>query len=231
MKKHLVNFVLFCTTIFALNAQTAVNEKFQKAMQTAVTASDSAKNAEQLLAAANTFSRIATAEPKEWLPNYYAAFSNLRAGFETMKTDMSKAQGLIDMAQTQLDKAKSVATQPQNLSEIAVMQAYILIGKVSENPMSKGAELSPKVFEELGKAQAMNAKNPRAFYLQGVYTMNMPEFYGGGMKNAKPFFEKAADIYNSETADAIRPHWGKNHTLSVVKKANEAAGAASNGGK
>ena len=196
----LFSFLFIGISLFAQNA------KYDAAMTKAITRLDSAQTSAQHLESANDFARIASAEPKEWLPNYYAALGHLSAAFILLKENPSKAIETIDVAQTSLDKAKTLAPGE---SEIAVLQAYILIARVSENPMVKGQELSPKVFAELGKAAGMNPNNPRAPFLQGMYTMNMPEFYGGGATNAKPFFEKAAALFEREKPEAIMPHWGK----------------------
>lgn len=196
----LFSFLFIGASLFAQNA------KYDAAMTKAITHLDSAQTSAQHLEVANDFARIASAEPKEWLPNYYAALSHLSAAFILLKENPAKALETIDVAQTSLDKAKTLAPGE---SEVAVLQAYILIARVSENPMVKGQELSPRVFAELGKAAGMNPNNPRAPLLQGMYTMNMPEFYGGGATNAKPFFEKAALLFEKETPGAIMPHWGK----------------------
>jgi hypothetical protein len=56
---------------------------------------------------------------------------------------------------------------------------------------------------------ALNPQNPRAPFLQGMYTLNMPEFYGGGAARAKPLFEKAATLFEQPVSDALLPNWGK----------------------
>jgi hypothetical protein len=195
-------FLLLLTSA-SLSAQ---NAKYISAMKKAITQLDSAKTSDRQLEAANSFARIASAEPKEWLPAYYAAFSQLSAAFNLLKENPAKALEIVDAAQASLDKAKALAP---NESEVAVMQAYILIARVSENPMVKGQELSGQVFAELGKAAALNPQNPRAPFLQGMYTMNMPEFFGGGADRAKPFFEKAAALYGQQSVAELMPFWGK----------------------
>ncbi|MCC6282492.1 MAG: hypothetical protein IT262_17945 [Saprospiraceae bacterium] len=196
----LFSFLFIGASLFAQNA------KYNAAMTNAITRLDSAQTSAQYLESANDFARIASAEPKEWLPNYYAALSHLSAAFILLKENPAKALETVDVAQANLDKAKAMVPGE---SEIAALQAYILIARVSENPMVKGQELSPKVFAELGKAAGLNPKNPRAPFLQGMYTMNMPEFYGGGATNAKPFFEKAAALFEQATPGDLMPRWGK----------------------
>lgn len=202
MKNYLFLIALILTTSF-LNAQ---NAQYASAMTKAVAAIDSAETPADYQAAANTFSRIAQAEPKEWLPLYYAAFSYLNHAFPMFKEDAAKALQTLDLAQASLDKAKAI--NPGE-SELAVLQAYVYIGRLMENQMAKGAEITPKVFGELEKAAAMNPENPRAPFLRGTYVLNMPEFYGGGAANAKPYFEKATALFDKESDRGLLPHWGK----------------------
>ncbi len=221
MKKQILNLAIIVLSALNLYGQ---NDKLQTALKTAVETLNKAQSADEFVAAANTFTRMAAAEPTAWLPNYYAAFANLNAGFITSKTDMDKAQAYMDNAQTLLNSASKVAAQPADLSEIGALQAYILIGKVIADPMTKGAELSPRIFQELGKAGGMNPNNPRVPFLQGMYTMNMPEFYGGGAKNAKPYLEKAKTLFEAAVSDGIQPAWGMETNAAILKTAAEKAG-------
>lgn len=194
-----------CLTLIA-HLLPAQNAQYHSAMTKAVAALDSADTPADYQVAANTFSRIAQAEPKEWLPLYYAAFSLMNQAFPMFREDAAKAIQTLDLAQATLDKAKALAPGE---SDLAVLQAYLYIGRVMENPMVKGAEMTPKVFGELEKAAAINPGNPRAAFLQGTYVLNMPEFYGGGAANAKPHFEKAAALFEQEKDRGLLPHWGK----------------------
>lgn len=184
----------------------AQNEQYNTAMSNAVAQLDSAKTPADFQATANTFSRIAAAESTEWLPNYYAAFSNLMIGFAQFETDLTKAMHAFDQAEVHLKKAGEQAPQE---SEIVVLEAYLLIGRLMENPMALGASITPKFFGTIEKATALNPANPRAPFLRGTYVLNMPEFYGGGATNAKPYFEKATELFEQETDRGVLPHWGK----------------------
>jgi len=211
MKKVCFSLAL-ALTVALLSAQ---NDRYQTAMTAAVAQLDSAKGPSDFQAAANTFARIAAAEPNQWLPHYYTAFSNLIFAFNTFGQDATQALRAIDAAQTSLDRAKTLAPDE---SDVAVLQAYILIGRVMENPMTKGAELSPRVFAELEKATALDPANPRAPFLEGTYVLNMPEFYGGGAANAKPLFEKAAALFEKEKDRGLLPHWGRRMNTQYLEK-------------
>ena len=216
--KKITLFFAFILGSLALAAQSA---QYTNAMTKGLVQLDSAKNAADFQAVANTFSRIAGAEPKEWLPLYYASFGNLISAFILYPTDVPKAVLAVDQAQASLDKAKLLAPQE---SELAVMQAYILIGRLVENPMGRGAEITPQVYAELGKAAALNPDNPRAPYLQGTYVLNMPEFYGGGAANAKPHFEKAAALFEKETDRKLLPRWGKEENTKMLEQVKSSLG-------
>lgn len=214
------NFILLLPLVLFTPVLSAQSAPYTAAMTKAVAELDSADTPADFQATANTFSRIAAAEPREWLPLYYAAFSHLNTAFPMFRQDAPKALLTLDLAQSSLDKALALAPQE---SELAVLQAYILIGRLMENPMAKGAEITPQVFGELGKAAALNPENPRAPFLQGTYVLNMPEFYGGGAANAKPHFEKAAGLYEKEAGRGLLPHWGKEANTRYLGQVNEPA--------
>lgn len=212
MKKLFLNFVI---VLFSALTAFGQNEKYQTAVKAGVDELIGAQSPSDFIAAANTFTRISAAEPNEWLPGYYAAYAQLIAGFQWMGDDNNQAQQYFDEAQKTLSNVAARAITPADRSELAVLQAYIFIGKLTEDPMTKGQEMSPKIFELLGTASALNPDNPRAAYIQALFTLNMPEFYGGGPKNARPHLEKAKGLYEKETSDGMRPFWGKtqNETL------------------
>lgn len=211
MKKICFSLVL-AFFAFLLPAQ---NDRYVSAMNAAVAQLDTARSAADFQAAANTFARIAAAEPGQWLPEYYAAFSNLMVAFPLFSKDAAQALRTLDGAQASLDRAQALAPKE---SELAVLQAYVLIGRVMENPMAKGAELSPKVFAELEKAVALDPANPRAPFLKGTYVLNMPEFYGGGAANAKPLFEQAVALFEQEKGRGLLPHWGRRTNAQYLEK-------------
>ncbi len=201
--KHLLVMLLLTLFGAALFAQ---NDAYTDAMTQSVAQIDTAKTSSDFQNCANVFARIAATEPGQWLPAYYAAYGNLMVGFLTNEKDLNAAIASFDLAEAQLEKIRSL--QP-NSSELAVLEAYLLIGRLMENPMALGAQITPRVFALLEKAAALDPANPRAPFLRGTYVLNMPEFYGGGAANAKPYFEKAAALFEQEKDRGLLPHWGK----------------------
>jgi hypothetical protein len=211
MKKYiLISMLAFTSAILC-----AQNEQYTAAMDQAVAQLDTAKSMADYQVAANTFARIAAAEPAEWLPLYYAAFSNLMTGFTVYQEDLNKAIYAFDLVENQLDEA---AKRTPEKSEMAVLKAYLLIGRLMENPMALGAQITPQVFAALEQAATLNPANPRAPFLRGTYVLNMPEFYGGGAENAKPYFEKAAALFEQENDRGLLPHWGKKANAQYLER-------------
>lgn len=202
MKQYLVMLLLTCFGA-ALFAQ---NDAYTEAMTQAVAQLDTAKTPSDFQNSANVFARIAAAEPNQWLPRYYAAYGNLMVGFMTYEKDLNGAIASFDLVEAQLEQARNAQA---DASELAVLEAYLLIGRLMENPMALGAQITPRVFALLEKAAALNPANPRAPFLRGTYVLNMPEFYGGGAVNAKPYFEKAAALFEQENDRGLLPHWGQ----------------------
>lgn len=204
MKKIFV-MLLLLSGISPLFSQ---NAKYVAAMKKALVQLDSAGTPEQLLAVANTFARIGNAEKGEWLPAYYESYSRMNLAFQLFPTDLQKASATLTEAEGALARARAVRGED---SELDVLEAYIIMGRVSENPMANGQTMTGKFFEVLGKAGAINPENPRVPLLQAVYTLNMPDFFGGGLEKAKPLFEKTKELLEkAETpADSLLPAWGK----------------------
>jgi tetratricopeptide (TPR) repeat protein len=198
--------------VISLTAQ-AQNQKYLDAMQKVVSTIDTARSLQSYQAAANSFERIANAESKEWLPNYYIAYCNVMISYMDGKKEM--IDEYCDKAESYLSKAEAIS--PDN-SEILVLKGMISQARISVNPMSRGRKYGEMAGEYFDKAKSLDPSNPRAYYLkaQGVYYT--PSAFGGGKKNALPLFEEAVEKYNAFTpASNIHPNWGKYRALVLLQ--------------
>ena len=114
MKKLITLFV----SVIALNAS-AQNSKFEKAMMKNVSMMDTASATETWQTITNNVERMAVAEPKEWLAQYYAAYSNLILGI--YQSENSTKDSYYDRAITFIDKADSIQA---NNSEIYALRGF-----------------------------------------------------------------------------------------------------------
>jgi hypothetical protein len=138
--KKLVILALVSTCLSAV----AQNKKYIDVMEKNIAILDTSRSIEQLQPLENNFERIAGAEKKEWLPNYYAAYCNVSMTYA--------AKG--NMIDTYCDKAELYANRADSLnpnsSEILSLKAQIAAARISVNPMTRGQKYGSQVFGRYG---------------------------------------------------------------------------------
>jgi hypothetical protein len=210
MKKVL----LLLTVLFSLSLATfAQSDKYVAAMQKNLSAMDTSfKTPANLLAVANNFERIATAEKSQWLPYYYAAFCQVNYGF--MEQDKDKIDGFADKATDLINKADSL--MPNN-SEISCIKSMIASCHMMVNPMQRWQEYGAESNGNMEKAMQQDPTNPRPYYLKGQGLKFTPEQFGGGCKTAKPELQTALEKYAAfKPASELHPNWGKTQVEKLL---------------
>ena len=94
---------------------------------------DKATGNEDILACANQFERIASAEKTRWMPYYYCAYSLVIMSFD--EPDGSVKDQVLDRAQQNLDDA--FALNPDE-SELHALQAFLYPSRILVDPMGRG---------------------------------------------------------------------------------------------
>ncbi len=203
MQKAL-SIITFCLFALAVQAQTA-NEKFVKAMEKALSGTDTLKTAEQWQTASNNFERIAQKETKEWLPAYYVAFAQTMVF--NLDKDVTKYEALTKKADEYIAKADSL--NPNN-SEIYVLKSMVSGLHIRLNPMVNGMKYGPLAGLQLEKAKSLDAENPRVYMQEGITAYFTPAQWGGDKEKGKKLMETAAAKFEtSKPATSIHPNWGK----------------------
>ena len=162
-------FLALIITFLAVTAGIAQGEKYIKAMEALVPSIDTTTNREALTSLANSFERIANAEKTQWLPYYYAALANIRAGY-TYAMDGSfgdksaDIDPLADKAEQLLNKADELNT---NNAEVWVVKKMLASLRLMANPMVRYMEYGAKATAALEKAKTLNGENPRIYLLEG----------------------------------------------------------------
>ncbi len=193
----------FSATVFSANYEETMKVNIQK-LNTEFTASGLSNLAGQ-------FERIANAESGKWHPRYYTAYCYVWATAvgEMAAEDKHK---LLDLAQVQMDILQKSFKKE---SEIFALQAFLYQMRITD--MSKGFKYSSLASEALAEAEKLNPNNPRIYYLRGNNTFHTPKAFGGGKEKAKPMFEKAAGLFESQKpANAIEPAWGSEHNKQML---------------
>lgn len=211
MKKVLLSSICLALSI-ALVAQsdkyTAVMKKNLDAMAA------SFKSPADLVAAANSFERIALAEKNQWLPYYYAAFCQVNAGF--METDKNKLDSYADKAGALISKADSLS--PNN-SEISCIKSMIASCHMMVDPAQRYMQYGKESDDHMEAAKKQDPSNPRPYYLKGQGLKYTPEQFGGGCKTALPELEVATQKYATfKKQGELYPDWGKEQVAKLVQE-------------
>ena len=206
MKKIILPLLL---TFAISNAVVAQDDKFMKAMEPKVMAVDTVRKAEDLVALSAAFERIGDAEKTKWQPYYYAALTQVNAGYyqgtENIKAE--KTDPIADKAEALLNKAD--ALNPDN-SEIYLVKKMIASLRMMADPMNRYMQYGPLAEQALQTAIKLNPENPRIYLLQGQDKFFTPEQFGGSKTEAKKLFEEANKKYASfKPASTIDPNWGR----------------------
>ncbi|KRP06379.1 MAG: hypothetical protein ABR95_13830 [Sphingobacteriales bacterium BACL12 MAG-120813-bin55] len=190
------------------------NQKFIDAMTRSLEEMSNAATAEAFLAVSNRFERIALAEKTEWLPYYYAAYARSVSAF--IAGDKSKVDEVLDVAQKLVDVADSLS--PDN-SEIVLMKAMVLAGRISVDPMSRGMQYGMQSGMLMQRAITLDDSNPRSYYMMGQSLFYTPEQFGGGKEAGCNMLEIAREKYATfQPASSIHPTWGEEQLVELLKQ-------------
>ncbi|CAG5070116.1 hypothetical protein DYBT9623_02856 [Dyadobacter sp. CECT 9623] len=218
MKRLLTTVIAFSCSVCMLFAQ---NEKYTAAMTENIQAFNNLDRAKPdvkaLVDISNKFERIAAAEPKEWLPKYHAAFCNVMLGFAG--ATLTEKDQYLDKANVLLKDAEGILGKPND--ELLVLRAYQAQIHLAADPMNRWENDGARFTEHLAAAKALNAENPRIYYLEGSSAFFTPEEFGGGKKAAKPLLEKAKQKFETfKPESGIHPDWGKMETDWMLSQTN-----------
>jgi hypothetical protein len=195
--------IALAAVFFMLNTANAQLENAVAKLNTATSISDY----QQL---ANEFGRMAAAEPTQWLPVYYAAYSNAKIAF--LQKDPDRAAQFSNLAEEQIKKAEAIVKPGGNqkeLAEVYTVYSFINRSRVEADPMVNGRKYGPTAGAQLTKARQLDPTNPRALYLDGLVKFKTPAMWGGDKKKAKELFEQALKQFEVKPASAVAPQWGR----------------------
>jgi hypothetical protein len=216
MKKSILFSLAVLLLYFSAPAQQTTGNN---ALQSAVTKLDQAQKVKDYEALEKEFIKIAVAQPKNWLPEYYAAYCNARIGFllqddgESIEPYSNRGEDEAKKAEALLDKT----TQKKELSELYTVMSMVNQTKVFINPMSYGPKNGPVAQQLLNQAKQLNPDNPRAIYLAAWFKYNTPKMWGGNKDLAKELANQSLKLLaNDDTG--VNPHWGKAEVLAILSK-------------
>jgi hypothetical protein len=201
--KNLIIIVVL-TMAELLSAQTNYDKGMQKAFQ--LWGSDPAE-------ASNVFERIATAEPDNWLPLYYAAQINILQSFGMQ--DQKKLTAQLNKAQDLLNDANAIS---KDNPELMVLQALLHTAWVAYDGATYGMTLSGKVTSIYAHAEQIAPENPRVVLSKAEWGMGSARYFG---QDTKPFckdVEQALELFtNFKPESPYHPKWGKERAEQILE--------------
>ena len=209
MKKTLV-LVIMSMLMLPLLSQ---GKKYSKAMRSAMEQMNQVSDPASELKVATSFEEIAENYPDQWLPYYHASKIIVMNSFD--EADSDKRDLMLVRAGKNLDHARALAPQE---SEVEVLTALYYIGLISVDPDTRGAVYYQDAMEAIQKGLELNPENPRAHYMNAMWTLNTPDFMGGGPEAAKPIYLEAAEKFKAfQNNDPFWPAWGEDLVLADLE--------------
>lgn len=202
--KHFIISLAFVVSAFT-NAQTNYEKGMQKAFQL--------WGENNPTEAANVFERIATAEPENWLPLYYAAQVNIVSSFG--ETDKNKLTLQLQKAQDLINDATVIS---KNNAELMVLQAMLHTAWIAFDGATYGMTLSGKVVELYTKAEILAPENPRVVYSKTEWNIGSARYFKQDTSVFCKDLERSIALFtNFKPETPFHPNWGKDRAEAVLK--------------
>jgi hypothetical protein len=216
MKHMRIRLLLLFMALISFGLVNGQSKSYVIAMKKAVTYLDTVTwGYANYVAGAEKFEFIATSAPGEWMPYYYHAFC--ATSLSRQVSDPASIDSLTGIADRDLRIADSLS--PNN-SEVYCLKSLNVISKINADYMRRGMSYSKIANDILDLAQKLDSGNPRIYYLRGSYLFFRPKQFGGGKDAARPWLEKANNIYDKRDIGQgdPTPHWGKRETSELLKR-------------
>lgn len=150
------------------------------------------------------FAALLADDPASPVLNYWIALCGWRALPMLTETDKEAAKRLCKESIAACDRV--LAARPKHADAIA-LKAGLQALSLAFNPAA-GMSLGPEMIEAYARAVALEPENPRVLLLQGINTLHMPAFVGGGPDKAKPIFARAV-AFADASRDTSPANWGR----------------------
>jgi len=161
----------------------------------------------------DAFNLIAISNPKKHEVKYYEALCLVFNSFKEKDNKLKDIQ--LDKANLIIDKAIGLEVSD---AELYILKALLFQMKINIDPRKRGYEYSQKAEKQLSKAFELDDNNPRYYFLKGQNVFFTPKQYGGGKEKAKPYFEKAKELFTKEKPESVlSPIWGRDTNLAQLK--------------
>ena len=159
-----------------------------------------------MLKARGQFMSLLAAEPEAPALHYWVAVTDWRVVPILASQDRDGAKRYCDEGLAHCDAA--LKADPRMAEALAVKAG--LQGLAINFNGAAAMTLGPTLRANMGRAVEMAPSNPRIRLLDGINTLHMPEFFGGGADKALEKLKQANALFAAESvADSTAPDWGR----------------------
>ncbi len=183
---------------------------YQKGMQKAL----DLWKAEKPVEAVNLFERIATAEPNEWLPSYYASYITIIYCFG--EKDEAKLNAQMDKALQFMNDAKSIA---RGEVELLILDALWHTAWVAYDGATYGMSYSGKIAAMYQEAIAIDSNNPRVILNKAEWDIGSAKFFGQSIEPYCNQIQKSIDLFKDyDPSQEFYPKGGLERAIEALEK-------------
>lgn len=208
--------ILIATLAIFTTIADAQSINYNSEMQHTLTILDTARTQSGYKSSIENFKKIAIANEKDWLPQYYIAYCNLIWGIRGNQDEETK-DNIYNTAIDYINKADLI--DPNN-SEIYALKGYITFMQMAVSPQQRAMKMIPESNVLIAKSIALNPENPRAYLLKGQNTYYTPEMFGGSKDEAKKILATSLEKFEKYNTTALQPNWGKARCEELLKSYN-----------
>lgn len=217
MKKHL--FVALTSLWVSIVA--AQSNTYFITMAEKVAAVDTVRTADGWQKLAQSFERIGNVEKNQWLPFYYAAVAQVKAGTfligkagtEVLDSHANKAEAFLNMAK-KLRGRKDV--------ELHVVEKMIATLRLVPGGPLRYMKYGAAGSKAMSAAKKLDPKNPRVHLLEAEEKLYTPAMFGGSKTEAKKLYEIAIARFDAFRPESnISPRWGKATAVHGLRLASK----------
>ena len=208
----LMTITVSCLTFSPVRAQ-----PFKDMLTSSFTRFDSATEIPAMTAAASHLEMIAVKNPDKWASYFYSAYAHIKLSYKL--GDKDRRDQYLDEADASLTKADKLS--PNN-EEIFILQAYSAKARIAASPKERWKKYGDIYSDLISKAKKIKAENPRIYFMEGMDPFWRPKIWGGGKNKAKPYFQKAKELFSKEDrSDILKPYWGQQANEEFLKQCDQ----------
>ena len=164
--------------------------------------------------AVNLFERIATAEPDEWLPPFYASYIAIVQGFG--EKDEAKLKAQMDKALEYMNKAKTLS---KDNPEILIIDALWHTVWVAYDGATYGMRYGSKVSMLYQEALKLAPNNPRVIANNAEWNIGSARFFGNSLEPYCKDLQRAIDLFpNFKPAGEFYPKGGLERAKNLIEE-------------